>query len=351
MSNPQFFNPQQGVPQQQPIPGASAPTSGPYARSNVHSNVPQQPPQYQQQQQQQQPAFNNNQQQNFAPNNQQQFVPNNNVNNNNNNAQQSTSPMFADTPLSQYVESPLAQMGASYAQQFIGNNKYIKGSLQNYETFRQLKYYFNVNNSYVINKIRLVLFPLRHKSWKRRIHRQAEGESYLPPRDDINAPDLYIPTMAFVSYVLVVAFLMGEAWHFSPEVVGEQFSNSILALCFEAAFVKAGFYFLSNASVPLLDVISYCGYKYVGITLSVLIGFVFGSYVYYACLLATGVGMATFVVKTLRLAAPASGAGSNARNYFLLGVAALQVLLFYVLGHLVESTDSLEDIVGEITNE
>ena len=83
-----FFNFFSGVPQQQPIPGASAPTSGPYARSNVHSNVPQQPPQYQQQQQQ--PAFNNNQQQNFAPNNQQQFVPNNNVNNNNNNAQQST---------------------------------------------------------------------------------------------------------------------------------------------------------------------------------------------------------------------------------------------------------------------
>ena len=61
------------------------------------------------------------------------------------------------------------------------------------------------------------------------------GESYLPPRDDINAPDLYIPvslllftlcslgvthslsspqTMAFVSYVLVVAFLMGEAWQY-----------------------------------------------------------------------------------------------------------------------------------------
>lgn len=27
--------------------------------------------------------------------------------------------MFADTPLSQYVESPLAQMGASYAQVMI----------------------------------------------------------------------------------------------------------------------------------------------------------------------------------------------------------------------------------------
>ena len=114
-----------------------------------------------------------------------------------------------------------------------------------------------MNTSYVRNKLRLVLFPLRHKSWNRRIHRQQDSESYLPPRDDINAPDLYIPTMAFVSYVLIVAFLMGEAWHFSPEVVGEQFSSSLMALVFEVVFVKAGFYFLSSASVPLYDVIGY----------------------------------------------------------------------------------------------
>ena len=84
--------------------------------------------------------------------------------------------------------------------------------LQNYETFRQLKYYFDVNNSYVRNKLLLVLFPLQHKSLKRRIHRQGDGDVYLPPRDDVNAPDLYVPTMAFVSYVVVVAFLMGEPW-------------------------------------------------------------------------------------------------------------------------------------------
>lgn len=76
--------------------------------------------------------------------------------------------------------------------------------------------------------------------------------------------DLYIPTMSFVSYVLVVAFLMGEPWSFSPEVVGQQFSNSFLALCFEVAFFKAGFYFLSNATVSILDIVAYCGYKYVG---------------------------------------------------------------------------------------
>jgi hypothetical protein len=239
-------------------------------------------------------------------------------------------------------------MATSYGQQLMGNNRFIKGSLQNYETFRQLKYYFNVNSSYVANKLRLVLLPLQHKSWKRRIHRQADGERYLAPRDDINAPDLYIPSMAFVTYVLIVAFLMGEPWHFSPEVVADQFSKSLMALVFEVAFVKAGFYFLSSASVPLLDIVSYCGYKYVGISISVLVGFLLGSkWCYYAALALTGIGMATFVVKSFRLAAPPATAAhgapnpahanNNTRNYFLLACGIVQLVLFYFLGHFVDA--------------
>ena len=51
---------------------------------------------------------------------------------------------------------------------------------------------------------------------------------YAPPREDINAPDLYIPgtpsfgkivnlVMAFVTYILLSAFLSGVQGHFSPE--------------------------------------------------------------------------------------------------------------------------------------
>ena len=73
-----------------------------------------------------------------------------------------------------------------------------------------LKHHFNVSNSYVVYKLRLILFPWRHKPWTRRIRRsdrgygqdqsgssgaqgvQGAGE-WMPPRDDINSPDLYIP--------------------------------------------------------------------------------------------------------------------------------------------------------------
>ena len=57
-----------------------------------------------------------------------------------------------------------------------------------------LKHHFNVSNSYVIRKLRLVVFPWRHKPWTRKIRRSETGiGEYQPPRDDLNAPDLYIP--------------------------------------------------------------------------------------------------------------------------------------------------------------
>lgn len=39
--------------------------------------------------------------------------------------------------------------------------------------------------------------------------RVGEVDTYAFPREDINAPDLYIPAMAFVSYILLVGFVHG----------------------------------------------------------------------------------------------------------------------------------------------
>jgi hypothetical protein len=58
----------------------------------------------------------------------------------------------------------------------------------------RVKPHFNVNNSYVIRKLRIVLFPWIHKQWGRKSHRTDAGVTeYQPPRDDVNSPDLYIP--------------------------------------------------------------------------------------------------------------------------------------------------------------
>jgi hypothetical protein len=86
-----------------------------------------------------------------------------------------------------------------------------------------LRPFFNVSNSYVLHKLRVILFPWRHRPWSR-AHRAAGSggvavggvppsggaeaaggtmewqtqrrvmmEGYAAPREDVNAPDLYIP--------------------------------------------------------------------------------------------------------------------------------------------------------------
>lgn len=101
-----------------------------------------------------------------------------------------------------------------------------------------MKHHFNVSNSYVIHKLKVVVFPWTHKSWSRRVHRSEQGQAeYQDPRDDINSPDLYIPrtlaslfpaiisfefvlfaVMAFVTYVLISAFHSGLQSRFHPQV-------------------------------------------------------------------------------------------------------------------------------------
>ena len=79
-----------------------------------------------------------------------------------------------------------------------------------------IKHHFNVSNSYVIRKIRLLLFPWLHRPWVRRqrgvgvgvggsgvgpVQGQGLGQGeFMPPREDLNSPDLYIPGAFFVCF-------------------------------------------------------------------------------------------------------------------------------------------------------
>lgn len=92
-----------------------------------------------------------------------------------------------------------------------------------FPTLATLKPLFNVSNSYVLHKMRVILFPWRHRPWSRAHRAPGSGgvavggvppsggagsvgggaewqgarrvvvEGYAPPREDVNAPDLYIP--------------------------------------------------------------------------------------------------------------------------------------------------------------
>ena len=52
-----------------------------------------------------------------------------------------------------------------------------------------LKMYFAVDTQYVLKKLMLLLFPYTHQDWSPKY----QSDQPIPAREDINAPDLYIP--------------------------------------------------------------------------------------------------------------------------------------------------------------
>ncbi|KAJ2926007.1 hypothetical protein H1R20_g11081, partial [Candolleomyces eurysporus] len=140
-----------------------------------------------------------------------------------------------------------------------------------------VKHHFNVSNSYVMHKIKLELFPWLHKPWARRTRRtEHEQHEWQPPRPDINSPDLYIPAMAIVTYILLTGLHAGLSGPgFCPQILGESASRATLVVLFDFLFVKLGCYILNiQGSSQFVDVSGYSGYKFVGVIFAIAASFV-----------------------------------------------------------------------------
>ncbi|KAG6820393.1 hypothetical protein H0H93_001163 [Arthromyces matolae] len=164
-----------------------------------------------------------------------------------------------------------AQLGMQLGQSAVAAGQdYVQRNFGTIFPSTSLKHHFNVSNSYVINKIRIILFPWLQKpsAWRRQVVRSENGHTAVwdSPRDDINSPDLYIPSMALVTYILLCALYAGLSKQFHTKILGEAFSRGIAVLILDFAFVKLGCYFLNvHDSGSLVDIVAYGGYKFVGV--------------------------------------------------------------------------------------
>ena len=122
-------------------------------------------------------------------------------------------------------------------QQFEKGREEITKNLDKYISIGQLKYYFAVDTNYVGKKLGkatyywieengytqnypkhkaispyqvfnlsgLLLFPFAQKDWSIKYNQ----EEPVQPKYDVNAPDLYIPCMGYITYILVVGYILG----------------------------------------------------------------------------------------------------------------------------------------------
>lgn len=90
-----------------------------------------------------------------------------------------------------------AQMGMQFGSHALSAGQaYLDKNFTRLLPLAHLKHSFNVSNGYVVNKLRLLLWPWRHRPWSRGVVRSETtgvAEGWKPPREDVNCPDLYIP--------------------------------------------------------------------------------------------------------------------------------------------------------------
>ncbi|TPX47395.1 hypothetical protein SeMB42_g03333 [Synchytrium endobioticum] len=222
------------------------------------------------------------------------------------NQQQQLSPdMWASQTWHELQGSAAGQIGLQFTNQALQQGQQmVSQNINRWINIPYLKYYFNVNNIYVASKLQVLLFPYRHKSWARLVKRSEHDghmEGYKSPREDINAPDLYIPSMSFVTYILLVGILMGQQDKFHPEVLGISSTTALLVVIFEILFVKLGCYLLNVAGdVPWLDMIAYCGYQFVGLIFVEMARLTSPPWVVYVTFAYTMISFGFFVLRSLR---------------------------------------------------
>lgn len=206
------------------------------------------------------------------------------------------------TALNSILSDPNAQLGfevgrnaLNYGQEYIGRN------MGKYMDAGAFSYYFQVSNFYVFRKLLLVMFPWRHKPWSRQIVRSDSTgqDTYATPREDLNAPDMYIPIMAFTTYMVVFSIIQGLLGQFHPQLLGIVTSKSLALMVVEISFLKL-FSYLLAASSSLLDLIAYSGYKFIAITLVTLAAATSSSLVKWTTFTYTGAATAFFMLRSLR---------------------------------------------------
>lgn len=233
----------------------------------------------------------------------------------------------AGTQFNTFFNDPAAQMGLQFSQSaFNASQQYMQHNFQQFVLSEDIKYYFKVSNAYVLKKLLLILFPYSNKSWIRQNKSDVNGsaggsnaaELFATPIEDVNAPDLYIPTMAFLSYILVWALGEGVKGDFHPEMLGYATTRTMAFYIMDFILLRISFYVLgiNSKNSKIWDLVSYTGYKFVPILVLLVLESLTGysAVVRYVGLVVLVFSLGFFMMRSLRyVVLPGGGFGGESR--------------------------------------
>lgn len=103
--------------------------------------------------------------------------------------------------------------------------------------------------------------------------------------------------MAYITYVVVAGLMLGMQQRFSPEQLGIQASSALAYSIFELLVYSITLY-VSNikTNMKTLDLLAFCGYKFVIIVACLLVSTLFHGFGYYCALFYCSGSLGFFLV-------------------------------------------------------
>ncbi|AFN83774.1 putative membrane protein [Encephalitozoon romaleae SJ-2008] len=181
-------------------------------------------------------------------------------------------------------------------------------------SLKSFRTYFDIDNTFVLKKLVLILFPFHNKEW-------------VSEDEGMARPELYVPIMSFISYVLIRALRLGFEGMFSPEKLGIVFTRLFFLEAMCVLFTRVSGYFF-DVTLSTLDVAAYSGYKYVIAVLLQInrmqyVRIIGGMYLY--------VSFFIFLSRSLKRRVMDRGAERMRRAYYLFGIVIVQEFIVFLL--------------------
>ena len=144
------------------------------------------------------------------------------------------------------------KIGYKIGEQIVRNSKFV-----DYFSLEGLKPYFDIDNKYVLVKLRYLLLPfLKEKSI---------NTDELQVKYNIEYFDLYLPIMSFITYVLVVSYItaLNKPSTFDPQTLGKILSKDFSLYIINAAIIKLLMFIFLNNPISFTGTFSLTGYKFI----------------------------------------------------------------------------------------
>lgn len=154
----------------------------------------------------------------------------------------------------------------------------------------------------VKRKLGVLILPFLQKwSFARQTEQLSGGNKYLPPRQDVNAPDLYIPIMGLLTYCILYGIVLFSNSSFRPDAIYSTFSSAAAGWIVHALLLKAMLWGVGfPAAAPVLELLAYAGYIFVMSCIVLLCGLMLGKIGQHVCWAYCSLCMAIFLIRTMK---------------------------------------------------